>query len=58
MQVKVAIKDRDQNITHTVTGIGNTEQDCAIDALKSLKKLLKTDNLEIKKIIKPKKGLQ
>lgn len=47
MQLNVKIKDFRQDITHTVTGIGDSTHECNVNAIKSLRKLLGHDQLEI-----------
>lgn len=48
MVIQVKIKDLDQNITHTLTGVGETRRDAIHDAYSKAKRLLGTNNLEVK----------
>jgi hypothetical protein len=47
IELMVKVKDREQNITHTVRGVGATKREAKLNALKQAKKLLGTDNLDL-----------
>lgn len=47
-QFTVKIKDLDQNTTHTVTQLADTQYEANALALKILRSMLQTNNLEIK----------
>lgn len=43
----VKVKDHDQDTTHTVKQYASSQQEASVSAMKQLRELLGTDNLEL-----------